>query len=103
MNTVNIFLRAHPEKRDEFLQTMNSLQCGLKQETGFLKSSFFHDMSDLNVFHLVEEWETNDSMERYIRSERFSILMGALKVLCVESEVRYHISSDKLGVKISEV
>jgi quinol monooxygenase YgiN len=103
VNTVNILLRARPENRDEFLQTMNSLQSGLKQEAGFLKSSFFPDMSDINIFHLIEEWETNDSMERYLRSERFSVLMGALKVLCAESEVRYYISSGRLGMKIREV
>lgn len=103
MSTVNIFLRVHPEKRDEFLQTMRSLQRSLKEEAGLTKSSLYQEMNDLNVFHLIEEWAMLDSMERYIRSERFSVLMGALKVLCAESEIRYQLSSGKLGVKVTEV
>jgi quinol monooxygenase YgiN len=103
VTTVNVFLRVHPEKRDEFLQTMRSLQCSLKEEAGLTKSSLYQDLSDPNVFNLIEEWAMHDSMERYIRSERFSVLMGALKVLCAESEVRYQISSGKPGVKVAEV
>jgi quinol monooxygenase YgiN len=94
MSTVNILLRVYSEKRDEFLQTIRSLQNSLLEEAGLTKSTLFQDTSDSNVFHLIEDWKTHDSMDRYIRSERFSVLMGALKVLCVESEVRYQITSD---------
>ena len=104
MSTVNIFLRVHAEKRDEFLQTIRSLQTSLKEEAGLSKSSLFQDVSEPTIFHLIEEWTTHDSMDRYMRSERFSVLMGALKVLCAESEVRYQITSDnKRSVKVTEV
>jgi quinol monooxygenase YgiN len=104
MSTVNIFLRVYSDKRDEFLQTIRSLQTSLQEEVGLKKSTLFQDTSDPNVFHLIEDWTTHDSMDRYIRSERFSVLMGALKVLCAESEVRYQITSDnKQSVKVNEV
>jgi quinol monooxygenase YgiN len=103
MSTVSIFLRVHTKKRDEFLQTIQSLQTSLLREAGLSKSSLYQDMADPNAFHLIEEWATQDSMDRYVRSERFSVLMGALKVLCAESEVRYQISSGKLGEKVNEV
>ncbi len=82
---------------------MRSLQSSLKEEAGLTKYSLYQDVSDPNVFNLIEEWARYDSMDRYIRSERFSVLMGALKVLCAESEVRYQITSGKLGVKLTEV
>jgi len=103
MSTVNILLRVYPEKREEFLQTLRSMQGNLKVEPGLLKSSLYGDMNDPNVFHLIEEWETQETMERYIRSERFSILIGVLKVLCAESEVKYHLISSKLGAMVSQV
>jgi quinol monooxygenase YgiN len=103
VSTVNVLLRIHYDKRDEFLQTLRSIQTGLKEETGLKKSSLYQDMNDPTVFHLIEEWTTQDFMERYIRSERFSVLMGALKVLCAEAEVTYQIGSSKLGAKLAEV
>ena len=104
MSTVNIFLRVYSDKRDEFLQTIRSLQTSLLKEAGLTKSTLFQDVSDPNVFHLIEDWTARDSMDRYVRSDRFSVLMGALKVLCAESEVRYQITSDnKQSVKINEV
>ena len=102
MSTVNVLLRVRPGKRDEFLQALRSIQTNLKEEEDLTKSSLYQDMNDPNVFHLIEEWAKQDSMERYIRSERFSVLMGALKVLCFESEVKYQILSDNVGKKMVE-
>jgi quinol monooxygenase YgiN len=103
MNSLDVRLRIRLEKRDEFLQTIRSIQSSLKAETNLINSSLYQDMDDTQVFHLTEEWATQDAMELYIRSERFSILMGALKVLCLESEVKYQMSSNKLGRKVGEV
>ena len=101
MSTVTILLRVRPGKRDEFLQALRSIQNNLKEEADLLKSSFYQDVNDPDIFHLIQEWASQNSMERYIRSDRFSILMGALKVLCSESEVKYQITSDKIGSKVS--
>ncbi len=103
MSTFNVLLRVRPGKRDEFLQTMRSIQSNLKEEADLTKSYLYQDINDPDVFHLIEDWATQDSMERYIRSDRFSVLMGVLKVLCSESEVKYQILSDKFGNKVAEV
>jgi quinol monooxygenase YgiN len=101
MSTVTILIRVLPGKREELLQTVQSIQNSLKTETSLSKSSLYQDMSDPSVFHLIEEWATQDSMERYIRSERFSVLMGVVKVLCAESEIKYHLGTGQLGTKVS--
>jgi quinol monooxygenase YgiN len=101
VSTVNVLLRVRPGKREEFLQTLRSIQSNLKEEAGLSKSSLYEDMNDSSVFYLIEEWKTQGSMERYIRSERFSVLLGALKVLCSESEVKYQLGSGKLGAKVA--
>ena len=103
MSTVNILLRVRPEKRDEVLHALRSMQNSLKEEADLSKFSLYQDMNDSQVFHLNEEWATQDSMERYIRSERFSVLMGALKVLCSEAEIKYQLSADELGKRLAKV
>jgi quinol monooxygenase YgiN len=104
VSAVNVVLRVRHDKRDELLQTVQSMQDNLKQtEAGLMNASLYQDLNDTSVFHLVEEWTTTDAMERYLRSDRFGVLMGALKVLCTEAEVTYQLISGKLGKKISEV
>jgi quinol monooxygenase YgiN len=103
VSTVNVLLRVRPGKREEFLQSAQSIQKNLKAEVDLSKSSLFQDMNDTSVFCMIQEWATQDSMERYIRSERFSVLMGMLKVLCVESEIKYQLGTPKLGAKLEEI
>ena len=103
MSTVNVSLRIRPGKREEFLQALQSIQNNLKLEADFSKSTLYQNTNDSSAFYLIEEWATQDSMESYIRSERFSLLMGVLKVLCAESEIKYQFNTGKMGAKIAEI
>jgi quinol monooxygenase YgiN len=103
MSSVNVSFRVRPGKREELLQTLQSIQNNLKTEAGLSKSSLYQDINDSSVFCLIEEWATQDAMERYIRSERFSLLMGALKVLCAESEIRYRLGAGMPGAHMAEI
>ena len=91
MNAISIFLRICPKKRDEFLQTIRSLNLEMKQETGFKLARIFQDLDDSSSFYLIEEWRTQTDIDRHLRSDRFSVLMGLLRVLSEESEVHYHV------------
>ena len=93
-------IRIKSGKGEELLQTIRSLQEKMKGKRGFVKCSLYRDVNDANLFHLIEEWETPHDLETNIRSEEFMVLMGALKVLSEEAEVRYRMGSHKRGVKI---
>ena len=92
MSTLNVLLRVRPGKHDEFIQALQSIQNDLKTEKDLTESALYRDMNDSSVFYLAETWATQNGMERYLRSERFSVLMGVLKVLCSESEIKYHLN-----------
>jgi quinol monooxygenase YgiN len=103
MNTVSISLKVFRQKRDEFLQTVRSLQSDLEKDQGLIKSALYQDVDDPERFHLINEWETEQDYDNYLRSENFSVLIGALKVLSEETEVRYHMGSQKIGKKVIDV
>ena len=92
MSTVTILLRVRPGKHEEFSQALQSVQNDLKAEKSLIKSTLSRDINDSSAFYLIEEWTAQGAMERYLRSERFSVLMGILKVLCVESEIKFHLN-----------
>jgi quinol monooxygenase YgiN len=103
MNTITVTLKVIKGKGDEFLQTVRSLRERLKQEKGFHKCTIYQDMTDESAFNLIEEWETQDHLDNHLKSDLFRVLIGALKVLSAESEVRYRLVSDKKGSKVIEV
>ena len=103
MNTISIFLRVFQQNREEFLQTVHALQSELRQDQGLIRSTLYQDVDDPEQFHLINEWETDLDYDSYLRSEQFRVLIGALKVLSEETEVRYYMRSMKMGKKVLEV
>jgi quinol monooxygenase YgiN len=100
LSTVTVTLRIFPGKKKEFLQTVNALHEDMKRGKGFTKSTVFQEVNDPDVFHLTEEWDTQDDLEIFAKSEAFRVLMGALKVLSKETEIHYHISAAEKKMKV---
>jgi len=100
LSNITITLRLFQGKKKEFLQTVNTLHEDMKREKGFTKSTVFQEVNDPDVFHLTEEWNTQDDLEMFTRTETFRVLMGALKVLSKETEIRYHISAAEKDIKV---
>ena len=103
MNAVTITVDINPESREEFVQTVRSVGENLKKEKGFRRSGLFQDVDNPNRFNLTEEWETQDDLDSHVRSDIFRVLMGALKVLGKQSEVRYNLTSGQLGKQVVDI
>ncbi len=103
MNTVTVTLKVIKGKGEEFLQTVRSLKERLKQEEGFFKCTVYQDVADDCTFNIIEEWITQDHLDNHLKSNLFSVLIGALKVLSEESEVTYRFAAHKQGAKVLEI
>ena len=83
VNTTRITVQ--PEKRTEFLQTIGPLLEPIKSAKGCREFGFYLDAADENSTLLVSEWETETDLDRYLGSNDFAILRGAITVLGVRS------------------
>lgn len=81
LKTTKIVVR--PEKRVELAQTIGRLLGPIKDVKGCRKISFYLDAVDQNSSLLLSEWETESDLDRYMRSNDFAILRGAIMVLSV--------------------
>ena len=79
VKTTRIFVK--PEKRIELVQTISRLLGPIKNVKGCRSIRFYLDASDENSSLLLSEWETESDLDRYTRSNDFSILRGAIMVL----------------------
>jgi quinol monooxygenase YgiN len=83
VNTLRITLR--PEKRREFFQTIGRLLDPIKKAQGCLAFRCYVDSNDENSSLLIGEWETESDLNKYLRSDDFAILQGAIKILSIQS------------------
>lgn len=88
-------VKVSPNKQEEFLQAMHSLLGDPERRDRPKASTLFRKADDETGFSLMFEWETQEDLEGYLRAEEFGVLLGAVKVLCEESAIRYTRASDE--------
>ena len=81
MILVIIRMKVRSEKRKELSQTIVSLIGSIKREKGCGRCDFYRSMGDENELCILEEWETRDNLNSYLKSERFRVLRGAMSFL----------------------
>ena len=81
LKTTRIIVR--PEKRVELVQTIGRLLGPIKDVKGCRTICFYLDAADHNSSLLLSEWETESDLDRYLHSQDFAILRGAITVLSV--------------------
>jgi quinol monooxygenase YgiN len=91
---MTIDVKVSPDKQEEFLQVMLSLLGDREKQEGIKTSTLCLKADDKNGFILVCEWKTPEDLEEFLRAEIFKVLLGAITILCHESEITYNEVSD---------
>ena len=69
------------EKRLELSQTITSLSGSIRLEKGCNRCNFCQSIEDENRLFLLEEWDTEENLMTYMKSEHFRVLRGAMNLL----------------------
>jgi quinol monooxygenase YgiN len=96
---VRITMNALIEKRTEVMQTLLSMIEPTENERGCFSFHAFRDIEDKNGFNLIAEWETREDLDHYIRSDRFSVLLGTKSLLCEPPQIQIHTVSHSQGME----
>lgn len=62
----------------------------------------YEDAEDENTFALVEEWQTQDDLERHIRTDNQHRLMVLIDLMSEKPELRFNTVSHTLGMELIE-
>jgi quinol monooxygenase YgiN len=76
-----------PDKQKEVMQTLLSMNEPTKKESGNLSYDIFCNIEDKNVFNLISEWGNRQHLDNYMRSDRFSVLLGTKSLLYEPLEI----------------
>ena len=90
MTLLIIRMNVLSEKRMELSQTIASLSSSTRMEKGCQRCDFCRSIEDENRFFLLEEWDTQENLKNYLKSEHFKIIRGARNLLQESYETMFH-------------
>ena len=90
---LTIEVKAKKTSFQELYQTLLALVPVIRKKKGLQKISINRDTKDDEVFLVFFEWDDQESLEHYLRSNDGSALLGAIEVLSEKTKVR--IGNDK--------
>lgn len=74
---ISVRIKVRPEKRKELSQTILSIVEKVRKESGCLHAGFYQDVDNETEFLVVEEWASQKDSDDHLRSDIFTVLMGA--------------------------
>ncbi len=83
-----IKMKALPSKLDELLSSCRLLIERNRREEGCLSCRVSRDVEEETILILEETWENRPCMDAYFRSDYFSALIGAMKLLGEGHEIQ---------------
>ena len=74
-------------KLDEFIDSLRFLSSGIREEEGCLDFSLYGDLGKEDAYRIIGEWKTRQGIEAHFKREKFSVLIGAARVLGEDFEM----------------
>ena len=99
MIDATIKITVPPEKRKEVLQTFKALLGPIRREHGCISCNCYVDVEAENIIFFKEEWKTSEDLDTHLRSVHFGVLIGAMKLLIKEPEIRFNTIASTAGAE----
>ena len=93
-------MNSRPTKRKELLQTLHAVIQQIRKEKSCMKCSACQDIETENSFRLIEEWETQQDLDDHLRSDLFTVLLGAKNLLSEPLEIKFNMVSSTAGLEV---
>lgn len=75
------------KKLDEFIDSLRFLSSEIRKEKGCLDFSLYWDLEKKDAYCVLGEWKTHRTMETHFKRGKFSVLIGAARVLGEDFEM----------------
>ena len=99
MIDATIKITVPPEKLKEVLQTFKAILGPIRREQGCISCNCYVDVEAENIIYFKEEWKTSEELDTHLRSGHFAVLIGAMKLLNKEPEIRFDTIASTAGAE----
>jgi quinol monooxygenase YgiN len=91
-----------PDRRSDLLVTMRAMLEPSRVERGCLSYHLYEDVENRNAFLLLEEWATQEDLERHISKDSQRQLLALMDLLSEQPELRFNTVSHTAGMNLME-
>lgn len=99
MVDATIKLTVSNEKRKEVLQAFKEILDPIRRQKGCISCHCYVDVESENSFIFREEWGNSEDMDAHLRSVQFGVLIGAIKLLSKDPDIRFNTISSTAGAE----
>jgi len=91
-----------PERRTDLLVTMRGMLEPTRVERGCLSYRLYEDIENRDAFLLLEEWATQDDLERHISQDHQRRLLAIMDLLREQPQLQFHTVTHTAGMDLME-
>lgn len=84
----------------EIVRLLRSLIEPTRVETGCLGCGLYKDMHDPSVVTWMEEWNTQDDLERHLRSPQYKKILAAFDMSSSQPDMRFDTVVETQGMQL---
>jgi quinol monooxygenase YgiN len=99
MIDTTIKITVPPEKRKEVLQTFKAILGPIRREQGCISCNCYVDVEAENIIFFKEVWKSSEELDTHLRSVNFGVLIGAMKLLNKEPDIRFDTIASTMGAE----
>ncbi len=89
-------------RREEIMKIFWLLLGPVRAEPGCQGCRLYEEVGDENMFLYVEEWDTQENLERHMRSARYERLLAIMETSAGPPTLRYDVVSCSRGMEYLE-
>ena len=100
LSTLRMFVQ--PKRRSDLLETVRGMLEPARVERGCLSYRLHEDVENRNAFVLLEEWATQEDLERHISKDNERRLLALMDLLSEQPELRFNTVLYTAGMDLIE-
>ena len=101
--TVSIRVVTSAQRLPEMLRMVSSLLAPTRVQPGCTQARLYVDADNSRALTLVQEWESQADLDRYLTSESCKLVLAAIESSQMAPEVRFDTVSSRAGLEVIEI
>ncbi len=100
MITSTIRITASENSNGEIVRVLRSLIEPTRVQTGCVSCGLYRDLHDPGIIFWVEEWNTQDDLERHLRSPQYKKILAAFDMSEAQPDMRFNTVVETRGMQL---
>ena len=98
---IHVSLKVVPpaERREQALRIIRSLLGPTSAAPGCVNCGFYTDAQDENTLCYVEDWQTEEDLQRHIRSDDYRKFLALIDLSSEPPDLKFHRVSETFGIE----